>query len=73
MTPAEAGAAGRDELIRRVLDSLVAERQRLRSSAVEPALLEANRLAIVYWQNELVREIALAHGSAPAAATPPAA
>ena len=53
----------RQALIGRVLDSLVSERQRLRSSAVEPALLEANRMAIVYWQNELVREIGRAHGA----------
>ena len=56
----------REALIRRVLDSLVTERQRLRSRAAEPALLQANRLAIVYWQNELVREIGLSH-STPAA------
>jgi len=55
----------RQALIGRVLDSLVSERQRLRSSAVEPALLEANRMAIVYWQNELVREIGRAHEASP--------
>jgi hypothetical protein len=54
----------RQELIGRVLDSLVSERQRLRGSSVEPALLEANRMAIIYWQNELVREIARAHDAA---------
>lgn len=70
-TPTE--EAGREALIRRVLDSLVTERQRLRGSAVDPALLEANRLSIVYWQNELVREIGLAHGAGTAAEPPPAA
>lgn len=41
------------EVIDRVLQSLVAERQHLRQSQCERPLLEANRLAIVYWQNEL--------------------
>lgn len=58
----------RGDLIARVLDSLVAERQHLRSSQTERALLEANRLAIVYWQNELVRELGKSHGRSKQAA-----
>jgi hypothetical protein len=41
--------------IRAVLDSLVRERRELRRSGVEQAALEANRLAIVYWQQALAR------------------
>jgi hypothetical protein len=41
--------------VKRVIDSLVAERQRLRREATDPALLDANRRALTYWQNELVR------------------
>ena len=39
--------------IRAVLDSLVNERQELRRSGSDRATLEANRLAIVYWQQAL--------------------
>jgi hypothetical protein len=41
------------DMIDRVLQSLVAERQRLRQSRCDRPVLEANRLAIVYWQHEL--------------------
>jgi hypothetical protein len=40
--------------IRRIVVSLVNERQQM-SSAVDAIELEANRLAIVYWQEELTR------------------
>lgn len=54
--PAEdAEVARRKDQIVRVLGSLSAERQRLSSSCPVPALLEANRLAIAYWQAELGR------------------
>jgi hypothetical protein len=43
--------------IRRVLDSLVQERQELRRRNTDPAALEANRLAIVYWQQELSKRL----------------
>jgi hypothetical protein len=41
------------EHIRRILERLVQERQQLRRSPESDAALEANRLALVYWQNEL--------------------
>ncbi len=44
--------------IRRILDALVSERQRLRVERAARAVLEANRLAIVYWQSRLGRELA---------------
>ena len=39
--------------IREVLAALVHERQELRRGQAGAALLEANRLAIVYWQQKL--------------------
>jgi hypothetical protein len=39
--------------MRAVLDWLMHERQELRRSGVDRATLEANRLAIVYWQQAL--------------------
>jgi hypothetical protein len=39
--------------IRWILDTLVHERQRLRSSGATAPELEANRLAIAYWQRAL--------------------
>jgi hypothetical protein len=61
MTPPGAGGptAGR---IHSILDSLIRERQRLRNAAYEESLLEANRLAIVYWQQELHRALAARSG-----------
>jgi hypothetical protein len=54
--PAAAGpSTGR---IHAILDNLIRERQRLRNAAYEESLLEANRLAIVYWQQELTRALA---------------
>jgi hypothetical protein len=42
-----------EERIRGVLESLVSERQGLRRAGTDRAALEANRLAIVYWQQRL--------------------
>jgi hypothetical protein len=41
--------------IRAVLDALVLERQELRRTGADEPALEANRLAIVYWQRQLWR------------------
>lgn len=46
--------------IRRILDALVSERQRLRVERAARTVLEANRLAIVYWQSRLGKELARA-------------
>jgi hypothetical protein len=42
---------------RAVLASLVGERQALRHHGTDRAALEANRLAIVYWQQELSKRL----------------
>lgn len=47
-------SAGR---IQSILANLVQERQRLRRDKSELPLLEANRLAIIYWQQELSRAL----------------
>ena len=39
--------------IRRILDTLVHERQRLRAGGASEPELEANRLAIAYWHRAL--------------------
>jgi len=52
-------AAAAEADIRRVLESLVLERQALRRDGAERAALEANRLAIVYWQHALAERITL--------------
>jgi hypothetical protein len=51
--------------IREILDDLVHQRQRLRSSPAEPELLEANRRSIVYWQTELSRALVAEQGRTP--------
>ena len=51
--------------IREILDDLVHQRQRLRNSPVEAALLEANRRSIVYWQTELWRALLVERGHSP--------
>ncbi len=51
--------------IRRIIDRLVLERQQLRRTEEDAATLEANRLALVYWQNQLHK--ALLQQRAPAA------
>jgi hypothetical protein len=48
------GSDGVDH-IRRILDRLVQERQQLRHEPDSGAALEANRLALVYWQQQLQR------------------
>jgi hypothetical protein len=44
--------------IRRIIDHLVQERQQLRATGGESAALNANRLALAYWQLELSRTLA---------------
>ena len=48
----------RESAIRMILGELIRERRKLKSSAGEGGqiVLEANRLAIVYWQEALARE-----------------
>ena len=41
--------------VQAILDSLIDERRRLRGARDEASLLEANRIAIVYWQQQLER------------------
>ena len=53
------------DTIRRILDRLVEERQQLRHEPDSAPALEANRLALVYWQQQLQR--ALLAGRPPAA------
>ena len=43
------------EFVRHVIDSLVAERNRLRREEAGAALLDANLLALGYWKDELAR------------------
>ncbi len=50
------------ETVRGILDTLVSQRQRLRAFGDTQAL-EANRLAIVYWQQALSRLLFDAHRS----------
>ena len=50
-------AADTADRVRSVLSSLVHERQALRYAGTDPAALEANRLAIVYWQQELSKRL----------------
>jgi hypothetical protein len=45
----------RELKIRAILDVLVRERQKMKQTATEPGLTEANRLSIVYWQSQLSR------------------
>ena len=56
-SPALAHQANTEDLIRVVLDSLVRERQELRHRGTDRAALEANRIAIVYWQQELSKRL----------------
>jgi hypothetical protein len=48
--------------IRAILNALVHERQALRHAGTDQAALEANRLAIVYWQQELSSRLIEAGG-----------
>jgi len=43
--------------IRAIIDKLVEERQRLRAGNEDAQLLNANRLALAYWQLELSRTL----------------
>lgn len=52
---AAAAAASPDGRARAILDSLIDERRRLRGAREDVSLLEANRIAIIYWQRQLER------------------
>jgi hypothetical protein len=41
--------------VQAILESLIDERRRLRGDRDDTALLEANRIAIIYWQQQLER------------------
>jgi hypothetical protein len=45
-------SAGR---IQAILESLIGERKRLERAPLEASLVEANRMAICYWQEQLER------------------
>jgi hypothetical protein len=45
--------------IREVINSLVRERQTLRLASSDRTTLEANRISIVYWQQELSKRLGL--------------
>jgi hypothetical protein len=59
------GSAGR---IHAILESLIGERKRLERGPREASLVEANRMAISYWQDQLERR---AHTSSTASRHPP--
>jgi hypothetical protein len=52
---------------RAILNDLIRQRQRMQGTDCDRSLLEANRLAIVFWQQELRRAIEAKHGRARAA------
>lgn len=54
--PPRAPSAALDQ-IREILEHLVRERQDLRVAEADPATLEANRQAIVYWQLRLAAAV----------------
>ena len=56
-SPTLAHQANTEDRIRGVLNSLVRERQELRRRGTDRATLEANRIAIVYWQQELSKRL----------------
>jgi hypothetical protein len=41
--------------VQAILESLIDERRRLRGDRDDASLLEANRIAIIYWQQQLER------------------
>jgi len=47
------GEHKREGSVRALLADLIRQRQRLEATATDPDLLAANRLSIVYWQQEL--------------------
>lgn len=52
---AVATSEDREVRIRSILDDLLAQRRRMESAVTEPGLVDANRLAIVYWERQLSR------------------
>ena len=52
---------------RTILSDLIRQRQRMQGTDCDKDLLEANRLAIVFWQQELRRAIKATQGRARAA------
>jgi hypothetical protein len=56
-SPDPTDRADTTDLIRAILNSLVRERQGLRHADTDRAALEANRIAIVYWQQELSKRL----------------
>jgi hypothetical protein len=57
------------DLARAILDDLVHQRQLMQRNPADTGLLEANRLAIIYWQRQLPRLLAAERQCAPQAAT----
>jgi hypothetical protein len=57
VSPDPAGQVDTTDRVRAVLASLVHERQALRHAGTDRPALEANRLAIVYWQQELSKRL----------------
>ena len=53
---------------RSILNDLIRQRQRMRDGEPNSSLLEANRLAIVYWQWQLTRALDAERGQAAAVA-----
>jgi hypothetical protein len=56
------------ERARSILGDLVRQRQLMRGDSADDGLLEANRLAIVYWQWQLTRSLLEEYEHAPNAA-----
>lgn len=52
---------------RAILNDLIRQRQRMQGTDCDRGLLEANKLAIVFWQQELRRAIDAKHARARAA------
>jgi hypothetical protein len=50
-------AAATAEDVREIVRELIHQRERLRRDGTDAATLEANRLAIVYWQLQLSRAL----------------
>jgi hypothetical protein len=56
------------EAARSILNDLIRQRRQMRSDDPSPSLLEANRLAIVYWQWQLTRALDAERGRSAAVA-----
>lgn len=65
MTTAESGSVA---AARSILNDLIRQRHRMQATDPDRGLLEANRLAIVYWQQQLLRAIEAEHDRARAVA-----